>query len=173
MRVPTNSLPLCQAGGAGDRIRTRDPRSTKPMLYQLSYTSVRTPSFRGVSSVYFGAMAMTGLEPATRISVAALPTELHYHIWSWDSESNRRPEQYEGSALPTELSQHRANLRSLNRTSFYDYTQDRSVYISDPKVFAQNGNVERHTGFEPTQPVWKTGMLTIKHQCRRGNNKKH
>ena len=25
--------------GAGDRARTRDPRSTKPMLYQLSYTS--------------------------------------------------------------------------------------------------------------------------------------
>lgn len=26
--------------GAGDRSRTRNPRSTKPMLYQLSYTSV-------------------------------------------------------------------------------------------------------------------------------------
>ena len=25
--------------------------------------------------------------------------------------------------------------------------------------------MEQHRGFEPPQPVWKTGMLTVKHQC--------
>lgn len=35
--------------GAGNRIRTRDIRSTKPALYQLSYTSVH-PRLSGVSA---------------------------------------------------------------------------------------------------------------------------
>ena len=31
---------------------------------------------------------------------------------------------------------------------------------------AQSAPLERYTGFEPVQPVWKTGMLTVEHQYR-------
>lgn len=59
--------------GAGDRNRTRDTRSTKPMLYQLSYTS-ELPRLSGVSACgHRTQRAMAGLEPATRIYAAALP----------------------------------------------------------------------------------------------------
>ena len=28
-------------------------------------------------------------------------------------------------------------------------------------------DMEQHKGFEPSHPVWKTGMLAVKHQCCR------
>ena len=68
-------------GGAGDRSRTRDIRSTKPTLYQLSYTSVH-PRLSEVSDPWpldHHNLPMIGLEPTTSHSVAALPTELHRH----------------------------------------------------------------------------------------------
>lgn len=109
--------------GAGDRSRTRDNRSTKPELYQLSYTSMWSwnselnreptlyesvalpielfqripPSFRGVSAVAFGAPGQ------------------------WP-ESNRRPWKfclstwhhfYQDEALPTELHCHKATIGSM------------------------------------------------------------
>lgn len=40
-RKKGKEVPQINCGGAGDRARTRDIRSTKPTLYQLSYTSTR------------------------------------------------------------------------------------------------------------------------------------
>ena len=101
MAVPTGFepvLPAWQAGvlgptrrwdrGAGDRIWTRDLRFTKPLLYQLSYTSlervagIEPASWDWKSQVlplYDTRMVgKTGFEPATSCSQSTRSTRLNY-----------------------------------------------------------------------------------------------
>lgn len=79
--------------GAGNRIRTRDIRSTKPALYQLSYASA-CPRLSEASAPWpleQRHLPMTGLEPATHHSVAALPPELHRHRCRHDASRRQTP----------------------------------------------------------------------------------
>lgn len=46
-------------------------------------------------------------------------------------------------------------------------------FASDPNTICLKRHMERHTGIEPAPPAWKAGMLTLKHQCRMDNNRRH
>ena len=91
--IESNKTAIKKRGGAGTRSWTRDLLITSQLLYQLSYTGTK---MAGVS----------GFEPENADTKNRCLTAWLYPNIKWcpETESNCRHEDFQSSALPTELS---------------------------------------------------------------------
>ena len=88
-------------------------------------------------------------------------------IWSKQWDSNPRPRDPRSRALPTTL------CLDIRPSIPGDANPPTCAALHRAKGFfsvrhcIKAAPMEWHTGFEPAPPAWKTGMLTVKHQCHK------